>query len=157
MKMSQVLFAFALSAVVGGAARAASPAPEQQLRSVVDASERAANAHDTDAYMAFYRKSPALVFVINGHLIRGWNALHAQQAIWWKQGKSDVVYTASAAPEFDTLAPDTVLVTQQLASRRTGADGKPSLGTFVVSSVWKRLPEGWRIVYAYESWARAPG
>ncbi len=117
----------------------------------------AANAHDSDAYMAFFRKSPDLLFAINGRIIRGWDALHVQQLKWWKDGKSDAVYTATAAPVFDTLAPDAVLVTEQLSSRRTGADGKTSVGTFVVTSVWKRLPEGWRIVYGHESWAKPPG
>ena len=157
MQKRLTLAVFALVAFVGSCVYAASPTLQQQVQPLVDASERAANAHDTDAYMAYLRKSPDLVFAINGQIIRGWDKLHAQQRVWWKNGKSDAVYTATAAPEFDTLAPDTVLVTQQLASRRTGTDGKPSLGTFVVTSVWKHLPEGWRIVYAHESWARPAG
>jgi ketosteroid isomerase-like protein len=157
MKSLHSLTAFALLVALGWPARAASPSPQEQVQPLVDASERAANTHDTDAYMAYLRKSPDLVFAFNGQIVRGWDKLHAQQLVWWKNGKSDVVYTATAAPEFDTLAPDTVLVTQQLSSRRTGADGKPSLGTFVVTSVWKHLPEGWRIVYAHESWARPAG
>lgn len=157
MKPLHTLTAFALLVTLGGAARAAASSPQQQVRPLVDASERAANAHDTDAYMAFFRKSTNLVFAINGRIIRGWEALHAQQSIWWKHGKSDVVYTATAAPIFDTLAHDTVLVTEQMSSHRTGTDGKPSIGTFVVTSVWKHLPEGWRIVYGHESWAKPPG
>jgi ketosteroid isomerase-like protein len=157
MKALRAFAAFAVLMIVACPVRAASPSLQQQVQPLVDASERAANAHDTDAYMAYFRKSPDLVFAFNGQIVRGWDALHAQQLIWWKNGKSDVVYTATAAPEFDTLAPDTVLVTQQLTSRRTGADGKPSSGTFVVTSVWKHLPEGWRIVYAHESLARPAG
>lgn len=157
MKTTYTLAASALLVILSCPIFAASPSPQEQVQPLVDASERAANAHDTDAYMAYLRKSPDLVFAINGQIIRGWDKLREQQRVWWKNGKSDVVYTATAAPEFDTLAPDTVLVTQQLSSRRTGTDGKPSLGAFVVTSVWKHLPEGWRIVYAHESWARPAG
>ena len=157
MKTLRAFAAFAVLMIVACPVRAVSPSPQEQVQPLVDASERAANAHDTDAYMAYLQKSPDLVFAFNGQIIRGWDKLHAQQLVWWKNGKSDAVYTATAAPEFDTLAPDTVLVTQQMYSRRTGTDGKPSLGTFVVTSVWKHLPEGWRIVYAHESWARPSG
>lgn len=138
-------------------AHAGPPPARQAIEPLVTKMSQAANRHDTDAYMALFRKSPNLVFAIDGRIIRGWDALRAQQLAWWKNGKSDAVYSATAAPEFDTLAPGTVLVTQQMSSRRTGTDGKPSLGTFVVTSVWKRLPEGWRIVYGHESWARPPG
>lgn len=157
MKKFLVFPVLALLVAVCSSAFAASPSPQQQVQPLVAATERAANAHDTDAYMAFFQKSQDLVFAIDGRTIRGWDALHAQQLIWWKNGKSDVVYTATAAPQFDTLAPDTVLVTQQMSSHRTGVDGKPSSGTFVVTSVWKHLPEGWRIVYGHESWARPAG
>lgn len=157
MKTLPLLAIWILVVLACSSVQAASPSPREQVQPLVDATERAANAHDTDAYMALFQKSPNLVFAIDGRIVRGWEALHAQQLIWWKNGKSDVVYAATAAPEFDTLASDTVLVTQPLSSRRTGTDGKPSIGTFVVTSVWKHLPEGWRIVYAHESWARPAG
>ncbi len=130
------------------------PSAQRQIQPLMDAMAVAANAHDTDAYMAFYQHSPSLIFAIDGRIIRGWDALHAQQLIWWKNGKSDVVYTPSVAPEFEVLTPDLVVSTQMLSSRRTAPDGKISTGTFVVTSVWKRLPQGWRIVYGHESWAR---
>ena len=145
--------------LVAGAvfAQSASSPAEQAIRPLMAKMRAAAYAHDADAFMAFFQKSPNLMFAIDGRIIRGWDALRAQQLTWWKNGKSDVVYTATVAPVFDTLAPGTVLVTQQMSSRRTGTGGKPSLGTFVVTSIWKHLPEGWRIVYGHESWARPPG
>jgi hypothetical protein len=27
----------------------------------------------------------------------------------------------------------------------------------VVTYIWKKLPQGWRIIYGHESWARPPG
>lgn len=35
-----------------------------------------------------------------------------------------------------------------------GQDGKPSDGTAVITTVWRRLPVGWRATYAHESWVR---
>lgn len=157
MKRTHAIAVFSLLMITAGAVHAAPPSASQAVEPLVTKMSQAANRHDTGAYMALFQKSPNLIFAIDGRIIRGWAALRAQQLAWWKNGKSDAVYTATAAPEFDTLAPDTVLVTQQMSSRRTGAGGKTSLGTFVVTSVWKRLPEGWRIVYSHESWARPPG
>lgn len=157
MKRTHAIAVFSLLMIAAGGAHAGPPSARQAIEPLVAKMSQAANAHDTDAYMALFQTSSNLVFAIDGRIIRGWDALRTQQLVWWKNGKSDVVYTATATPEFDMLAPAAVLVTQQMSSRRTGTDGKPSLGTFVVTSVWKRLPEGWHIVYAHESWARPPG
>ncbi|MEO6969009.1 MAG: hypothetical protein ABI132_11245 [Rhodanobacteraceae bacterium] len=91
--------------------------------------QRAANAHDTDAFMAPFLHQPSLVFVIDGETIRGWDALHAQQLKWWRNGKSDAVYTPSGNAEFMPLAADLMLTTTTHASRRTLANGKASNGT----------------------------
>lgn len=100
---------------------------------------------------------PSLVFAIDGRVIRGWDALHAQQLIWWRNGKSDVVYTPQGKTEFTALSSDVAVTTESLASHRTLPDAKVRDGTLVVTSIWKKLPQGWRIVYGHESWARLPG
>lgn len=97
---------------------------------------------------------PQLVFVINGHVIRGWDALHTQQQTWWHHGRSDAHYAHTAPVRFLDLAPGVVVTTEELDSRRTGPDGKVQTGTFVVTNLWKREGGTWWIVYAHESWAR---
>ena len=92
--------------------------------------------------------------MLNGEVIHGWDALYAQQLKWWRNGKSDVRYTAAGPQEFMTLAPDVVVTTLSLTSVRTLSNGKISKGSFAVTDIWKKLPEGWRIVYGHESWAR---
>jgi len=152
------LFGFAICACALFAASlgaaAASVSDRQQIQALSDDMARAANAHDTDRYMALFAHDPNLVFAINGRVIHGWDALHAQQLKWWRNGKSDVVYTQSGATGFMPLDADAVVTTQTLSSRRTGPDGKISTGSFVVTSIWKKLPQGWRIVYGHESRAR---
>jgi ketosteroid isomerase-like protein len=127
---------------------------EQQILPLLHEQSLAANAHDTERFLASFLHSDALIFAINGEIIHGWNSLHDQQLRWWSSGKSDVVYREQAPPEFVSLGPKTVLVTQQMASHRTLPNGNPSDGTFVVTTVWQRLPAGWRVTYAHESWAR---
>ena len=113
--------------------------------------EAAANAHDTDRHLALYARTPSLQFIFNDQLVVGWDALHEKQLQWWKNGKSDVVYQLSGPPDFLMLAPDVVLVTFFLTSHRTAPDGTPQNARFSISNIWKKLPEGWRIVYAHES------
>ena len=114
----------------------------------------AANAHDTESFLATFLHDDSLIFVINGEVIRGFDNLHEQQLKWWNHGKSDATYTEETPPDFSGLSSKTVLVTQQLTSHRTMPDGKPSEGKLVVTTIWRRLPAGWRVIYCHESHAR---
>ena len=126
----------------------------QQIQVQLHAMLSAANAHNTDAFMAASAHESSLLFIFNGEVIRGWDALHAQQLKWWQNGKATATYKARGADEFLTLDAASVVTTSSYTSRRIGADGKPSTGSFVVTYVWKHLPAGWRVVYGHESWAR---
>lgn len=130
---------------------AAAASPESELTPILAQMEAIANKHDVNAFMEFYEKSPSMVFVFNGSEIHGFEALKAEQAKWWQDGKSDVVYTREAAPEFTLLGPDAAVVTLQESSMRTLPDGAKSRGTVVITEVFERRPEGWRIVYSHES------
>lgn len=129
-------------------------AAEDQILPLLAEQLTAANAHDTDRFLATYLHSPELIFIANGQIFRGWDNLRDQQLKWWKNGKSDVVYTQESQPEVAVLDPETVLVTQQMTAHRTGPDGKPSDGTAVITTIWRRLPIGWRVTYGHESLAR---
>lgn len=130
------------------------PSVEQQILPLLSKQMVAANAHDTDGFLATYSHDASLIFAVNGEVIRGFDKLHEQQLKWWNNGKSDVVYTEPAPPELIRLGAETELVTQQLASHRTLPDGKPSDGRFAITSIWQRRPEGWRVIYCHESWRR---
>ncbi len=146
---------FMASVVFIGAARADAgmTSAKLQIQPIMDRMKEAANAHDTDRFMAAYLHQPTLVFVINGTVIHGWDALHKQQLKWWHHVNSDVVYTQTAPTEFEQIGSDLVVTTRTLNSRRTGPDGKISTGHFAVTLIWRKLAEGWRIVYSHESWA----
>lgn len=127
---------------------------QRQIQRILDKMAKAANAHDTDRFMAAYLHRPTLVFVINGEVIHGWDALHEQQLKWWRNGKSDAVYTQTGPTEFERMGSGLVVTTRTLGSRRTLPDGKESTGSFAMTDIWQMLPQGWRIVYSHESWAR---
>ncbi len=138
--------------LMGRSARA--QAPEQELRPVLDEQMAAANAHDTDGFLASYLRSPDLIFVFNGEIIRGFDALREQQLKWWQNGASDVVYAERGDPIFTVLDSSSVIVTSALSSKRTAADGSVSTGEFVATTVWRKRPEGWRVIAAHESTQR---
>ena len=128
--------------------------PHMQIQAKLDAMAAAANAHNTDEFLKPFTHGPRLVFVINGQVIRGWNALHAAQLRWWRNGASDARYTRISPTSFMDLAPGVVVTTQEMKSQRSGPDGKTQKNTFAVSTVWRRQHNEWRIAYASESWAR---
>ena len=133
------------------------PAARQQIRTLWNKMQDAANAHDTDRFMAPFARGPDLVFAVNGKIIHGWNALHAQQLRWWHNGKSDAHYTQDGGLELMALGPGCEVSTASFTSHRTGPGGKTSTGRFVVTYVWKKMPGGWHVVYGHESWAKPPG
>jgi ketosteroid isomerase-like protein len=140
-----VLPAVALGQSVSSAQRAIEPLLAQQMD--------AANAHDTDRFLASYVHDSAFVLVFNDQVIRGFAAVRDQQLKWWNNGKSDVAYSERAPSEFTVVTPTVVLVTQELSSKRTLPSGEVRGGDFVATTVWQRRPEGWRVVAAHESTA----
>lgn len=137
--------------VAPSASAQVAPTPVQQIQPILDRQMVAANAHDTDRFLADYLHDSTLVMVFNGAVVVGFDSVRALQLKWWHRGKSDVMYTSRAAPIFTVLTPDAVVVTQPLASRRTGPDGKTVTGDFTSTSVWRKLPQGWRVVAVHES------
>lgn len=149
-----------LAASAGSAcAQSVSSSAEQAIRPMMAKMLAAANAHDTDAFMAPMLRGPSLVFAFNGEVIHGWDALHAQQLKWWRKSRnpSNHSYVQNGEPGFLALGPDVEVVTWPLASHRTPADEKTGSSEFVVTYIWQRLPQGWRIVYGHESWKKPPG
>ncbi len=147
------VFAACVCVLFMSVAQAVSPtgSTRQQIEPLLDEMTSAANAHDTDRYLVPYLHEPSLIFVINGTLIHGWKDLHDQQLKWWNNGASDAVYTLRGTPEFTVLSPKVVVVTKPLASRRTSSDGSVRSSEFVLTMVWQKLAQGWRIVVAHES------
>src|ERR1035437_4139230 len=142
-------------ALFGGQAQAAdSSRVRTDIQPLLDEQLLAANAHDTDRFLATFLHDQKLVFVFNGVITIGWDDVRTGQLKAWNNGKSDVVYSQNGEATFTVLSPEAAVVTQPMKSVRTLPDGQVSRGKFVVTAVWGKRPEGWRIVQAHESTIR---
>lgn len=127
------------------------PTVQAQLTPLLDEMLAAANAHDTDRFMALYARSDGLVVQFDDQTMRGWQTVRDQQFEWWDGGKSDAVYRMRSAPEITVIAPDVVSTLQSMEVASTLPDGTKGNVVVVATSIWRKLPEGWRIVVAHES------
>jgi ketosteroid isomerase-like protein len=127
----------------------------QQLTPLLAEMEASANAHDTDRHLAVYHRDSALIFIIDGEIIRGWDALRQKQRQWWQEGKAQGVYALIGTPIFELLGNDLGLTTHVIAARSTLPGGKVQERHLAFTALWTRRPEGWRITYAHESSTRS--
>jgi ketosteroid isomerase-like protein len=111
----------------------------------------AANAHDVERHVGYYARTPDVTLIADGEPFVGWNTIRDKQKEWWNDGKTDVVYELQGAPEFLELAPDVMVTTLLMKAHRTLPSGKIREGRFAVSSIWKKGPDGWKVVYSHES------
>jgi uncharacterized protein (TIGR02246 family) len=135
------------------AAQSQPTAAQREIQSLMDDELQAANAHDTDRFLATYLHDSTLVFVFNGAVMRGFTALRAAQLKAWS-GSTDVAYSVRGPSDFTILTPAIAVVTEQLSSRRTQPSGEVKTNELTVTMVWQKRPEGWRIIQAHESSAR---
>ncbi len=111
----------------------------------------AANAHDVDRHVGFYAHDASTVLIFDGEAIIGWDAIRSKQRDWWADGKTDVIYTLQGRPEVRVFEPDLALTTMFMKSRRTTQSGAVKEGRFAVSAVWRKRPEGWKVICSHES------
>ena len=61
----------------------APPSVQAQVMPLLDEMMAAANAHDTDRFMALYARGDALVVQFDDQTLRGWQTVRDQQDEWW--------------------------------------------------------------------------
>jgi len=117
------------------------------VKAVWTAQVEAWNHGDLDGFMAGYWKSPDLVFFSNGSETRGWQAtLDRYRARYQGEGKQ---MGTLDFPQLDivTLGAEAALARGRWRLKMT--DGKELTG--MTSVVFRKLPEGWRIVHDHSS------
>ena len=132
------------SARVLGAEAAVSAHP---ARAILDAQVAAWNRSDLTAYMAGYWNSPDLVFFSNGQETRGWQpTLDRYRARYQGEGKQ---MGRLDFPLLDILplGPEAALARGRWRLRMP--DGRELTG--MTSVVFRKRPEGWRIVHDHSS------
>jgi ketosteroid isomerase-like protein len=126
---------------------AAEPAPEVAIRQVLDAQAVAWNQGDLDAYMRGYWRSPQLSFFGGGTRVHGFDETLERYRKKYKAEGHAMGTLSFTELTIDVLAPDAAIARGNFWL--VMPDGKKPHGLFTL--VWRKLPEGWRIVHDHSS------
>jgi len=118
-----------------------SPNSVAEIQSVLTGQQDAWNRGDIDAFMNGYARSVSTVFVSEDEVRRGWETVRDRyRAKYSNQAKMGTLSFSEI--EVTMLSPDAAVVLGRWKLKR--ADDEPH-GRFTL--IFKRLPEGWRIVH----------
>ena len=144
-----MIFCTSMAAIVS-AAPTQSQNATAQIRSILRAQQDAWNQGDIDGFMNGYARSASTVFVSEDTIRRGWETVRER----YKKKYSDRAKMGTLAfsdLEIMLLSPDAGVVLGRWSLKR--ANDQPH-GRFTL--IFKRLPEGWRIVHDHTSSAPPP-
>ena len=120
-----------------------------QIRSILSAQQDAWNRGDIDGFMNGYARSESTIFISEDTLRRGWETVRDRyKKKYSDRGKMGTLTCSDL--EITSLSPDSAIVLGRWRLER--ANDRPH-GRFTL--IFKRLPEGWRIVHDHTS-AAAP-
>ncbi|HEY4272697.1 MAG TPA: AtzH-like domain-containing protein [Candidatus Udaeobacter sp.] len=134
-----------LTATVVGAAPQNPPNAIAEVQSMLRAQQDAWNRGDIDEFMNGYARSASTVFVSDDQVTRGWNTVRER----YRQKYSDRTKMGTLAfsdLEITMLSSDAAVVLGRWALKRETDEPH---GRFTL--IFKRLPEGWRIVHDHTS------
>jgi len=121
-----------------------------QIRSVLRAQQDAWNRGDIDGFMNGYARSKSTIFISEDTLKRGWETVRDRyQKKYFDRAKMGMLTFSDI--EITPLSPDSAVVIGRWKLQR--AKDRPH-GLFTL--IFKRLPEGWRIVLDHTSAAALP-
>jgi ketosteroid isomerase-like protein len=116
-----------------------------QIRSVLSAQQEAWNRGDIDRFMNGYARSPSTVFVSEDTIRRGWETVRERYRKKYSDRAKMGTLTFSDL-EIALFSPDAAVALGRWRLER--AKDRPH-GRFTL--IFKRLPEGWRIVHDHTS------
>jgi beta-aspartyl-peptidase (threonine type) len=125
-----------------GTAEASEPNP---VRAVLDAQAAAWNRGDIEGFMEGYARSPKTAFVSGDNVTRGWQTVRDRYARKYDSREKMGMLTFSEM-EITLLGDDAAIVLGSWSLQRK--DDRPH-GKFTL--LFRRLPEGWRIVLDHTS------
>ena len=129
-------------------------APEQrpnsvtEIQSILTAQQDAWNRGDIDGFMNGYARSASTVFVSEEEVRRGWETVRDRYRIRYSD-RAKMGALSFSDIEVTMLSPDAAVVLGRWRLKR--ANDEPH-GRFTL--IFKRLPEGWRIVHDHTSAAK---
>lgn len=146
--LTPAALAIGLAMLPAGTAASQPPADvEDGVRAVWNAQVAAWNRGDLPGYMGAYWNSPGLAFFSNGAAFRGWQATLDRYRAAYQSGQKQMGVLDFPELEIVVLGPDAALVRGRWHLKMPGgseADGMTSV-------VFRKLPEGWRIVHDHSS------
>jgi beta-aspartyl-peptidase (threonine type) len=143
------LFLFSLGKLACAAEPDVQPSSET-IRAVLDAQVAAWNQGDIDRFMAAYALSPDPTFVSGDEVTRGWQTVHDRYAKKYC-GRQEMGTLTFSDLTITPLCEDGALV---LGSWRLQRQSDEPHGKFTL--LFRKLPEGWRILYDHTSAASPP-
>jgi ketosteroid isomerase-like protein len=124
---------------------AAQGADDKSIRAVLDAQVSAWNRGDINGFMQGYEHSSKTTFVSGAEITRGWQTVHDRYARKYDSREKMGTLTFSEV-EITFLADDAAVALGSWSLQRKG--DQPH-GKFTL--LFRRLPEGWRIVLDHTS------
>ncbi len=124
---------------------------EAAIQKVLDRQTADWNRGDLDAFLEGYWKSPQVVFQSGGDRYDGWEAMRERYRKRYQAGGRAMGKVAFSGVEIVPLGADAALV--RGGWRLTMPDGSSPGGLFTL--IFRRLPEGWKIVHDHTSSAGA--
>jgi uncharacterized protein (TIGR02246 family) len=116
-----------------------------EIHSVLSAQQDAWNRGDIDAFMKGYAQSASTVFVSEDEVRRGWETVRERYRVKYSY-RAKMGTLSFSDIEVAMLSPDAAVVLGRWRLKR--ANDEPH-GRFTL--IFKRLPEGWRIVHDHTS------
>ncbi len=126
-------------------------APEQastspaEIQSVLTAQQDAWNHGDIDAFMGGYARSASTVFVSGDEVTRGWETVRDRYRVKYSD-RAKMGTLSFSDIEVTMLSPDAAVVLGRWRLKRVNDEPH---GRFTL--IFKRQPEGWRIVHDHTS------
>jgi uncharacterized protein (TIGR02246 family) len=121
-----------------------------EIQSVLTAQQDAWNRGDVDAFMNGYARSASTLFVSGDEVERGWETVRDRYQKKYSDRAKMGTLTFSDV-EVTMLSSDAAVVLGRWQLKRTNDEPH---GRFTL--IFKRLPEGWRIVHDHTSAAPLP-
>jgi len=147
-RLTLPILGYMLMAGMVCAAQEQSPNSAAEIQSVFTAQQDAWNRGDIDAFMNGYAQSASTVFVSGDEVTRGWDTVRERYRKKYSDRTKMGTLTFSEI-EVTPLSADSAVVLGRWKLQR--ANDHPH-GRFTL--VFKRLPEGWRIILDHTAAAK---
>jgi len=121
-----------------------------EIQAVLTAQQDAWNRGDIDAFMNGYARSPSTVFISEDEVRRGWETVRDRYHTRYSD-RAKMGTLSFSEIEVTMLSPDAAVVLGRWKLKRENDEPH---GRFTL--IFKRLPEGWRIVHDHTSAAPPP-